>query len=241
MKINNKILSAHQPNFLPWFGYFEKIIKSNTFVFSDDVIFVKQQLSNRINISNDNNKQFIITLPINRTKGKRLYEKFLSADAKLVKKSILKIKENYKKFKFSNEVNEICDLILDFYDKGLSLSAININIIKHICKNLDINNNFYLGSDLNLQKYSKNERLLKRSQILGIMTYLHGKGAGGYQDNKLLENGGLKLIEIDYEITKVIFNENHSLSIIHHIANLGLQEIKNRINSYKLKYMFVME
>ena len=107
--------------------------------------------------------------------------------------------------------------------------------------NLEIDTNFYLGSDLNLQKYSKNERLLKRSQILGIMTYLHGKGAGGYQDNKFLKNKGLRLIEIDYEITKVIFNENHSLSIIHHIAKLGLQEIKNRINNYKLKNMCLME
>ncbi len=233
MKTNYKILSAHQPNFLPWFGYFEKIIKSDIFVFSDDVVFVKQQLSNRINISNNLNKNFTITLPINRRKGNRLYEKFLSDDKKLVKKSILKIVENYKSYKYTNEVNQICDSILNFYNKGFPLSKININIIKFICMKLDINNNFYLGSDLGLQEYSKNERLLKRSQILGIMTYLHGKGAKEYQDNKFLINNGMTPVEIDYDMTKVIFDENYSMSIIHHIATLGLQEIKNRINNYK--------
>ena len=53
-----------------------------------------------------------------------------------------------------------------------------------------------------------------------------------YQDNFYLESNGMKLIEIDYEITKNIFNDEYKLSIINHIAKYGLQEIKNRINEY---------
>lgn len=229
---NNKILSAHQPNFLPWFGYFEKIIKSDIFVFSDDVVFVKQQLTNRAFIKNNQNDDIFVTIPINRNKGRRLFEKKLSNDYKLVEKSINKILNIYKDYKFINEVKAICDKIIEYYYNNLSISQININIIKYICEKLEIKNTFYLGSKLDLQFYSRNERLLKRAQKLKIMTYLHGKGAQGYHDNFYLESNGMKLVEIEYDITKKIFNEEHKLSIINHIAKLGLQEIKNRITEW---------
>ena len=33
------IVSIHQPNYLPWLGYFNKIIRSDVFVIFDDVQF----------------------------------------------------------------------------------------------------------------------------------------------------------------------------------------------------------
>ena len=42
-----KVISIHQPNFLPWLGYFYKIYKSDVFVILDNVQFAKNSIANR--------------------------------------------------------------------------------------------------------------------------------------------------------------------------------------------------
>jgi hypothetical protein len=41
------ILSAHQPAYLPWLGYFDKIIRSDIFIYLDTVQFEKNSFTNR--------------------------------------------------------------------------------------------------------------------------------------------------------------------------------------------------
>ena len=52
------IVAGHQPNFFPWFGYFEKIIKSDIFVFSDDVKYPKESYTNRVEIPFQNKEYY---------------------------------------------------------------------------------------------------------------------------------------------------------------------------------------
>ena len=40
-------ISIHQPVYLPWLGFFEKVISSEKFVFLDDVQFEKNGFQNR--------------------------------------------------------------------------------------------------------------------------------------------------------------------------------------------------
>ena len=57
------VVSAHQPNFLPYLGFFDKMKKSDIFVIRDEVLFIRKDYHqrNRIRINgNDNlgNPQF---------------------------------------------------------------------------------------------------------------------------------------------------------------------------------------
>jgi hypothetical protein len=61
------ILAAHQPAYLPWLGYLDKIARADVFVFMDTVQFEKNSFINRNRIKTPQGAQWL-TVPV-RTKG----------------------------------------------------------------------------------------------------------------------------------------------------------------------------
>ena len=61
------ILSAHQPAYLPWLGYFDKIARADMFVFLDTVQYEKNSFINRNRIKTPQGVAWL-TIPV-RTKG----------------------------------------------------------------------------------------------------------------------------------------------------------------------------
>ena len=41
------VISVHQPQYIPWLGYFDKIAASDAFVFLDDVQYKARAFQNR--------------------------------------------------------------------------------------------------------------------------------------------------------------------------------------------------
>ena len=64
----NRILVAHQPNYLPWLGYFHKVAHADVFVVGDDVQYAKHGLINRNRIRTRQGWQWL-TVPV-LTKGR---------------------------------------------------------------------------------------------------------------------------------------------------------------------------
>lgn len=60
-------LSAHQPAYLPWLGYFDKIARVDTFVYLDTVQFEKNSFINRNQIKTPQGALWL-TIPV-KTKG----------------------------------------------------------------------------------------------------------------------------------------------------------------------------
>lgn len=61
------ILAAHQPAYLPWLGYFDKIARSDVFVYMDSVQFEKNSFTNRNKIKTQQGPVWL-TVPV-LTKG----------------------------------------------------------------------------------------------------------------------------------------------------------------------------
>ena len=59
-----KYISAHQPAYIPWLGFFDKINQVDEFVFMDDVQFEKNSFINRNKVLVNGTPTWL-TIPIN--------------------------------------------------------------------------------------------------------------------------------------------------------------------------------
>ena len=62
------IVTIHQPNFVPWTGYFDKMVRADVFVLLDTVPFTKGGFQNRVKVKGHDGPQWL-TVPVH-TKGK---------------------------------------------------------------------------------------------------------------------------------------------------------------------------
>jgi len=92
------ILSAHQPAYLPWLGYFDKIIKSDIFIYLDDVQFEKNSFTNRNRVKTSSGVAWL-TVPV-KMKGhisKTIREIEIDNSQSWQKKHLNTIFLNYKR------------------------------------------------------------------------------------------------------------------------------------------------
>lgn len=60
------IATIHQPHFLPWIGYLERVSKADIFILLDHVQYEHQNFQNRVRIKNGSGAQWI-TVPLRQT------------------------------------------------------------------------------------------------------------------------------------------------------------------------------
>ena len=57
------IVAAHQPNFAPWLGFFDKAVAADVLVLLDTVQFIKRGYQNRTRIKSSTGPQWL-TVPV---------------------------------------------------------------------------------------------------------------------------------------------------------------------------------
>lgn len=62
------IVAIHQPNYLPWLGYFAKMAQADLFVLLDDVQFSKNGYTNRVQVLNGARRHWL-TVPVRVSLG----------------------------------------------------------------------------------------------------------------------------------------------------------------------------
>ena len=174
--------AIHQPNFFPWLGYFDKIAKSDVFVFLDDVQIVKTG-SSWVNRSKLNcfGKEKCFTCPIKRPNGVVKIKDVEFADQNWQLDFFNTIDSYYKKYPNYDECKAF---LLDIFGgvNTSNLCEFNIHVIKALCVHLKLDTKFILLSDLNIST-SSTQLLIDICKKTGSDVYFCGGGASGYQED----------------------------------------------------------
>ena len=195
-----KFIAISQPTFMPWVGYFDLIDQSETYVFLDDVEFSKQswQQRNRIPCEGDN----WITMPIAKKSSHiKLNELALGTDVRACTKLINKVKNVYSKEKyFKLYFDEIESILFVGMQNKISLSELNIRLIKLFLKILDISTTLVKSSDLKL-KGKRSEKLINIANYFDIANYISPPGSAEYliEDFEIFNTSNISIWLHQYE------------------------------------------
>jgi len=188
------ILAAHQPQFMPWLGYFDKMRSCDLFVIFDSVQYKKNEWQNRNRIWTPQGPQWLTvpvihhfgdlinTLPVNNTVGWK--DKHLKA-----------IKQNYGKAPyFSAFLPDIEKLYAREYK---TLSEVNIASVAMLAARLAVKTKTVLLSE-NEVDGAATLRLVNICKKFGADTYLAGAGGKDYMEMDLFEKAGIKVLFQEY-------------------------------------------
>jgi len=192
------IVSVHQPHYLPWLGYFDKIARSDVFVILDNVQYKKREYQNRNRIRTADGVKWL-TVPVN-TRGKYYQttgevEIDNSEDWRSIHLRTLEL--NYRRAPhFDDCFRELADLYNQ--KEWLLLADLNISMLRLFMKKLGIDVPIRFETELKVEGL-KTERIINICRALGADTYLSGSGAREYLDETAFAESGLGLEYQSYE------------------------------------------
>jgi hypothetical protein len=226
------IVSIHQPNFVPWIGYFFKIQKSDVFVLLDNVQFTKNGFTNRNRIKTPQGENWL-TLPVIQSGkfGQNIDQCTIFNKDLHVKKILNSLHGNYKKAKYFDLYFDKISAILN--TPGDNLCHLNSALIKWIVSELGINTKIVSSSELNGIEGESTGRLVSICKHLGGTKYLAGLGAKKYQEDELFNSNHIEIINTPFKYpsyTQLWGEFVPNLSVLDIMFNCG-EETKTILNN----------
>lgn len=221
------IAAIHQPNYLPYLGFFDKIYKSDIFVLLDNVQYSKESWMNRVKIKTPNGWQWL-SVPI-LTKGKLdqlILEAEINNKIDWRKKHWKTLVTNYNKAPFFNYYSGYFELL--YQREWIRLIDINLDVLKFILSDIGLSHKLVRASEFQVSG-SGTDLLIAICKALNADTYLSGDGAGGYQEEEKFDMNGIKLTFQNFQ--HPIYNQLYGdfipgLSIIDLLFNHGPEGIE---------------
>jgi len=234
------IVSIHQPNYLPWLGYFHKIANSDIFVIFDDVQLPRGKDFVVRNLIKTEGGPRWLRVPV-KDKNKMLSINQIKINNELdwSKKHLNSLKSNYQKAPFFTTYYEGIEEILS--KKIEFLLELNLELIKFFMKILKINTKIIYSSELNVDS-SGTEKILKIVQASKGDRYLTGEGKGSQRyivgKDDIFKKKGIKMIYQNFQFPNYpqLFDEFiPNLSICDMLFNIGAEKIGAEINKQKIR------
>jgi hypothetical protein len=229
-----KIVGIHQPNFLPWLGYFHKMVRSDVFVLLDDVQYSKNSVGNRSYIRRKDGQASYLTAPVKLSKKafQNYNEIELDYGPRWPHKGLNMLKDAYQKAPFFQQIfPPISDIILQHHPH---LASLNIALINFVIQYLNINTRIVLSHTLHVDNAQKSDLVLEISKQLGATTYLSGTGAKKYNNEESFRDNNIDIVYTQFIIADEYKAQDEkkefvNLSILHFLFNYDADKIRDLV------------
>lgn len=206
------IAGLHQPNFLPYLGFFDKMLKSDIFVIRDEVLFVEKDFHqrNKIRINsndNQNNPQFKwLKVPVvnkmDFIKNIIIKKEAIREKMPWHKRILHDIKSSYEGAEHFSEFFPEVEKIFDNSDE--KLISLNMKIINFLKNAFGIKTKVIMASELGLkpphyEKSDASEDIINICKKINANTYLSGDGGKNYLNLEPFKKEGIELIFQEYK------------------------------------------
>jgi hypothetical protein len=184
---SGRTVAIHQPNYLPWLGYFEKIARSDVFVFLDDVEYSSSSWINRNKLKTPDGWTWL-TVPVRGSSGP-------IAAAEIADDSWREGHEKSLQMNYGGAAHfeEFADVFEETYARSWeSLCELNVHLIRELADRLGLDCEFVRSSALDVDA-TKGERIVRLCETLEADRYLSGEGARSYNDPARFERAGVDL------------------------------------------------
>ncbi|MFH5883346.1 WbqC family protein [Halalkalibaculum sp. DA3122] len=194
MTPDSPVVAIHQPNYIPWLGYFHKMWESDIFVLLDTVQFPRgQSFANRNRVKTHNGTSWL-TIPVSTPsgeKGKVPYTEVEFAGTKWKRKHLRTLQMNYKKADYYDEIYPMLEKEIE---KHLDFVELNIALITKIASYLGIQTRPVRLSSLLDTFGEKTDLIIDICKKLHSSIYLSGTGGGKeYNDEEKLNENDIEL------------------------------------------------
>jgi hypothetical protein len=180
-------LAIHQPQYMPWLGYFHKMASVDLFVFLNDVQFKKNEWQHRNRIRNANGWQWL-SVPTTYKFPQKINEVQVDFCQNWQKIHLHSLASCYGKAAYGNEY---MPLFAEFFCAPASkIDKINIDSVRLLAHVLSITTDTVVSSDYSFPGEST-ERLINICRHFKADTYLAGAGGRDYMDISLFEKAGI--------------------------------------------------
>jgi hypothetical protein len=217
------IVSAHQPNFAPWLGFFDKMLHSDVLVLLDNVQFIKRGYQNRARIKAAGGPQWL-TVPV-ISKGR--YDQ-ATRDVEIDETArwrAVHLRTLHTVLAKAPHRDELLEVVEPIYgrDDVHRLVDLNLALIRAMADRLGIATRLVSASELDVEG-SSTRLMLSLTRAVGGDAYLSGPTGRKYLEPELFDEAGLELRYHSFDAFE--YPQLHGafepgLSCLDYVANCG--------------------
>lgn len=181
--------AIHQPNYLPWLGFFDKMARVDVFVYLDSVAFTKGGYQNRTRIKTRASPAWL-TVPVTTAgrSGQRTCDVEIDMRSAWARKHIGRIEDAYRGWPGLDRVR--ASLLVELAKPWGSLADLNITLLERARELLGIRTRTVRASTL-ATRGSSSELLVSICEAVGADEYLAGEGSRAYMADAVFADAGI--------------------------------------------------